>query len=85
MALATSNKPDLWATTAAARAERGTAWVFDPQSIAHVPQGWWWNPLAIVEDVEDAHRLANHFVQQVRNSQGRDDFWIQGRWTCSLR
>ena len=77
-ALATSNKPDLWATTAAARAEHGTVWVFDPQSIAHVPQSWWWNPLAAVEDVEDAHRLANHFVQQVRNSQGSDDFWIQG-------
>ncbi|RQX02816.1 type IV secretory system conjugative DNA transfer family protein [Micromonospora arida] len=77
-ALATSNKPDLWATTAALRAERGSVWVFDPQSIAHVPQGWWWNPLASVEDVEDAHRLANHFVQQVRNSQGSDDFWIQG-------
>ncbi|MEU3455392.1 type IV secretory system conjugative DNA transfer family protein [Micromonospora sp. NPDC006766] len=77
-ALATSNKPDLWATTAAARAEHGTVWVFDPQSIAHVPQRWWWNPLAAVEDVEDAHRLANHFVQQVRNSQGSDDFWIQG-------
>ncbi|MFC4018950.1 type IV secretory system conjugative DNA transfer family protein [Micromonospora sp. GCM10011542] len=77
-ALATSNKPDLWATTAAARTERGTVWVFDPQSIAHVPQDWWWNPLAAVEDVEDAHRLANHFVQQVRNSHGSDDFWIQG-------
>ncbi|MFF0097688.1 type IV secretory system conjugative DNA transfer family protein [Micromonospora sp. NPDC005257] len=77
-ALATSNKPDLWATTATARAERGTVWVFDPQSIAHVPQDWWWNPLAAVEDVEDAHRLANHFVQQVRSTQGSDDFWIQG-------
>ncbi|MEV4210201.1 TraM recognition domain-containing protein [Micromonospora sp. NPDC049662] len=77
-ALATSNKPDLWATTAAARAGHGTVWVFDPQSIAHVPQAWWWNPLAAVEDVEDAHRLANHFVQQVRHSQGNDDFWIQG-------
>ncbi|MFF0659110.1 type IV secretory system conjugative DNA transfer family protein [Micromonospora tulbaghiae] len=77
-ALATSNKPDLWATTAAVRAERGTVWVFDPQSIAHMPQRWWWNPLAVVEDVEDAHRLANHFVQQVRKSQGSDDFWIQG-------
>ncbi|MGN9808143.1 type IV secretory system conjugative DNA transfer family protein [Micromonospora sp. BQ11] len=77
-ALATSNKPDLWATTAAARAGRGTVWVFDPQSIAHVPQSWWWNPLAAVEDVEDAHRLANHFVQQVRNSHSSDDFWIQG-------
>ncbi|WP_432049932.1 type IV secretory system conjugative DNA transfer family protein [Verrucosispora sp. NA02020] len=77
-ALATSNKPDLWATTAAARAAHGTVWVFDPQSIAHVPQGWWWNPLATVEDVEDAHRLANHFVQQVRNTHSSDDFWIQG-------
>ncbi|MFD6608665.1 type IV secretory system conjugative DNA transfer family protein [Micromonospora chalcea] len=77
-ALATSNKPDLWATTATARADHGTVWVFDPQSIAHAPQSWWWNPLAAVEDVEDAHRLANHFVQQVRNTHGSDDFWIQG-------
>ncbi|MEU8220152.1 TraM recognition domain-containing protein [Micromonospora taraxaci] len=77
-ALATSNKPDLWATTAAVRTGHGGVWVFDPQSIAHVPQAWWWNPLAAVEDVEDARRLANHFIQQVRNSQGSDDFWIQG-------
>ncbi|MFF5217845.1 type IV secretory system conjugative DNA transfer family protein [Micromonospora sp. NPDC000442] len=77
-ALATSNKPDLWATTAAFRATHGAVWVFDPQSIAHMPQGWWWNPLAAIEDVEGAHRLANHFVQQVRNSHSSDDFWIQG-------
>ena len=37
--IATSNKPDLWATTAADRAAVGRVWVFDPQAITHEPHG----------------------------------------------
>ncbi|GIJ12213.1 type IV secretory system conjugative DNA transfer family protein [Micromonospora andamanensis] len=77
-AIATSNKSDLWATTAALRAEHGRVWVFDPQQIAHVAQEWWWNPLTVVRDVESAHRLADHFIQQIRNEHQGDDFWSMG-------
>lgn len=77
-AVATSNKSDLWATTAAMRAEHGRVWVFDPQQIAHVAQDWWWNPLTVIRDVESAHRLADHFVQQIRSENQGDDFWSMG-------
>jgi type IV secretory pathway TraG/TraD family ATPase VirD4 len=74
--LATSNKPDLWTATSAYRATLGTVWVFDPQAIVHEPQQWWWNPLATITGVEDAFRLADHFVQQIRHgSKSGEDFW----------
>lgn len=76
--IATSNKADLWAVTAAHRAEHGKTWVFDPQAIAHEEQAWWWNPLEAVSGIEDAQRLADHFIQQIRNGNGGDDFWILG-------
>lgn len=76
--IATSNKADLWAVTAAHRCEHGTVWVFDPQSITYEQQSWWWNPLASVINIEDAQRLADHFVQQIRTGNGGDDFWILG-------
>ena len=75
--LATSNKPDLWAATATHRSRLGPVWVFDPQAIVHGPQTWWWNPLAAIDTVEDAFRLADHFVQQIRHgSKSGEDFWI---------
>ena len=74
--VATSNKADLWAATAELRAaatgER--VWIFDPQRIAYAEQTWWWNPLRDLTSVEEAHRLASHFVQEVRGHRGRD-FW----------
>ncbi|MEU7802654.1 TraM recognition domain-containing protein [Micromonospora arborensis] len=76
--IATSNKADLWAVTAQHRSEHGIVWVFDPQSITHERQSWWWNPLASVTNIEDAQRLADHFVQQIRTGNGGDDFWILG-------
>ncbi|MER6754963.1 TraM recognition domain-containing protein [Micromonospora echinofusca] len=76
--IATSNKADLWAVTAAHRAEHGRVWVFDPQAITHEQQSWWWNPLEAVGGIEDAQRLADHFVQQIRSGRGGDDFWILG-------
>jgi type IV secretory pathway TraG/TraD family ATPase VirD4 len=76
--VATSNKPDLWATTSASRGRVGKVWVFDPQSITHSSQLWWWNPLATVTTVEDAHRLATHFVHSIDSGGRSADFWSQG-------
>ena len=71
--VATSNKPDLWAATAALRAGTGaTVWLFDPQRVTHQPQTWWWNPLRHLATVEQAHRLASHFVITVEDDRKRD-------------
>jgi type IV secretory pathway TraG/TraD family ATPase VirD4 len=76
---ATSNKSDLWAATSALRAAATgeTVWTFDPQRIVHAEQTWWWNPLRGVDTVEEAHRLAGHFVQEIRGGRGDRDFWSQ--------
>jgi type IV secretory pathway TraG/TraD family ATPase VirD4 len=73
--LATSNRADVWATTHTMRARAGRVWVFDPQSITRVSQSWWWNPLAAVLTVEDAARMASHFLQPIRRDKG-EDFWL---------
>ncbi|GAA0965398.1 TraM recognition domain-containing protein [Actinocorallia libanotica] len=65
----TSNKADLWAATAALRKK---VWLFDPQHIAYQRQGFWWNPLEGLTTVEDAHRLAGHFVLTVDDPQKKD-------------
>ena len=72
--IATSNKSDLWAATAALRAAGtgGRVWLFDPQQITYQPQGWWWNLLHGLRTVEDAHRLAGHFVLTVADEHRRD-------------
>ena len=71
---ATSNKADLWAATAQLRAEPtgGGVWLFDPQCISWQPQGWWWDLLRGLRTVEDAHRLAGHFVLTVSDEHRRD-------------
>jgi hypothetical protein len=71
--VATSNKADLPAAVAGVRAEHGTVWTFDPQRIAYTPQRFVWNPLAGVTTVEEAHRLAGHFVVGVESTG--DKFW----------
>jgi type IV secretory pathway TraG/TraD family ATPase VirD4 len=72
--IATSNKSDLWAATAELRAAGtgGRVWLFDPQQITYQPQGWWWNLLHGLRTVEDAHRLAGHFVLTVADEHRRD-------------
>jgi type IV secretory pathway TraG/TraD family ATPase VirD4 len=70
--VATSNKADLWAATAALRAEVGRVWTFDPQSIARAPRSWWWDPVRELVDVESAERLASHFVLTVDDDRSRD-------------
>lgn len=70
--VATSNKGDLWAATAT-----DDAWIFDPQRIIHAEQIWWWNPLAAVDNVEDAYRFASHFLGTI-DDDGKRDIWNQG-------
>ena len=72
--IATSNKSDLWSAISAVRAEKtgGRTWLFDPQHITYQPQEWWWNPLASLTTVEEAHRLAGHFVLTVDDGQKKD-------------
>jgi type IV secretory pathway TraG/TraD family ATPase VirD4 len=70
--IATSNKSDLWAATAALRTTAGQVWLFDPQMITHQPQDWWWDLLRGLRTVEDAHRLAGHFVLTVADEHRRD-------------
>ncbi|MGH3272753.1 MAG: type IV secretory system conjugative DNA transfer family protein [Streptosporangiaceae bacterium] len=70
--IATSIKSDLWAATAALRANLGRVWLFDPQLITHQPQAWWWDLLRGLATVEDAHRLAGHFVLTVADEHRRD-------------
>ena len=71
--IATSNKSDLWAATASLRsAAGGRVWLFDPQHITYQPQAWWWDLLAGLRTVEDAHRLAGHFVLTVADEHRRD-------------
>ena len=47
-------------------------WLFDPQHITYQPQTWWWNLLDGLRTVEDAHRLAGHFVLTVADEHRRD-------------
>ncbi|MFD0854026.1 type IV secretory system conjugative DNA transfer family protein, partial [Actinomadura adrarensis] len=72
--IATSNKADLWSAIATLRAEKtdGRTWLFDPQHITYQRQEWWWNPLAGLRTVEEAHRLAGHFVLTVDDGQKKD-------------
>ncbi|QVJ03486.1 type IV secretory system conjugative DNA transfer family protein (plasmid) [Nocardiopsis eucommiae] len=72
--LVTSNKPDVWQATVEIR-EKDTgqqSWLFDPQGITHTEQLWWWNPLQGITSVEDAFRLAGHFVLTVDDGQNKD-------------
>jgi type IV secretory pathway TraG/TraD family ATPase VirD4 len=72
--IATSNKADLWAATATLRARStgGRVWLFDPQRITWQEQVWWWDLLRGLRTVEDAHRLAGHFVLTVADEHRRD-------------
>lgn len=72
--IATSNKADLWAATATVREERTgqRVWTFDPQAVARTEQTWWWPVLAGITTVEEAERLAGHFVTTVEDERSRD-------------
>ena len=72
--IATSNKADVWSATSAIRADETAqrVWTFDPQRIAWAPQTWWWDPLADLTSVEEAERLASHFVLTVEDDRSKD-------------
>jgi type IV secretory pathway TraG/TraD family ATPase VirD4 len=75
--LLTSNKADVYAVTAARRTGHGRVWVFDPQRIAHVPAGFWWDALADATSMAGARRLAGHLVvAAIPDAAHRKDFWI---------
>lgn len=71
--VATSNKPDVWVLTAMLRAKVGPVWLFDPQRITYQAQGFWWNPLKSVRDVESAARMASYFMREVGGGSGSAD------------
>ena len=72
--VATANKADLWASTGELRAaDTGQrVWAFDPQRIARGPRSWWWDPIGDLGNVEDAERLASHFVLTVEDDRAKD-------------
>ncbi|MFD8525455.1 type IV secretory system conjugative DNA transfer family protein [Streptomyces capillispiralis] len=74
--LLTSNKSDVYSVTRAAREEAGTVWTFDPQGIAHTPRHMWWDMLAECVTIENARRMAGHFVASVNDDSAKKDFWI---------
>ena len=73
--LATSNRSDVWAATTRARMRVGMVWLFDPQQVTRQPQTFWWDPLSTVTTVEEAARLSDHFVQEIRGVGSSDPFW----------
>lgn len=77
--VATSNKPDLWSDTAAARADSGTVWLSDLQGISTRPgQDWYWNPLRVVDSQSAALRVASYFVSASREDNARTDAYFDG-------
>ena len=72
--VATSNKLDILYTAAVRTKLTNVApWVFDPQGVARTPQTWWWDPLDGITTVEEAERLAGHFIAEVEDE--KDSIW----------
>ncbi len=72
--VATSNKLDILHTAALRRQVTGIdPWVFDPQAVARTRQAWWWDPLAGITTVEEAERLAGHFINEADDI--KDPIW----------
>ncbi|MET9399314.1 TraM recognition domain-containing protein [Kitasatospora sp. NPDC002965] len=75
--LMTSNKPDVYAATVAARSRIGRSWGLDTQGVAQIERTWWWDIIAEAETIDRAERLASHFINQI-TSDAADPFWSQG-------
>ena len=59
-AYCTSNKRDLYDTTARARANKGEPWLFDPQGVADTgTPPFWWKPLASCQSIASVRRTAD--------------------------
>ncbi|WP_089157716.1 type IV secretory system conjugative DNA transfer family protein [Micromonospora sp. NBS 11-29] len=74
--LLTSNKSDVFTVTRQERARAGRVWTFDPQGIAYSERAMWWDMLGGCRTIEDARRLAGHFVSSVNDDSSKRDFWI---------
>ena len=74
--IATTTKPDIYALTAAVRAERGAVHVFNPQHIGGVPSTFSWSPVEGCQDPATAIRRADAFAFAV-SQKGVEDgtFW----------
>ncbi|MFD3484975.1 type IV secretory system conjugative DNA transfer family protein [Streptomyces sp. NPDC058665] len=74
--LLTSNKADVYAATLGSRSKVGQAWILDTQGVAQAERDMWWDMVAQADTLENAERLASHFVTQITNEQA-DPFWSQ--------
>ena len=74
--IATSTKPDIYALTAAVRAQLGPVHVFNPQHIGGVPSTFRWSPVDGCQDPATAIRRADAFAFAV-SQKGVEDatFW----------
>ncbi|HET9692487.1 MAG TPA: type IV secretory system conjugative DNA transfer family protein, partial [Acidimicrobiales bacterium] len=71
--ICTSTKPDVLAATAAARAARGTCWLFDPTGSTATPPGvrrLRWSPVAAASDWDDALVVTRAMARSARPAAG---------------
>ncbi len=77
--ITTSNKVDAYTLTVALREQVGRVFVLDPQAICGATQTWWWDPLASIKDMADAHKVVLHFSQTIGSGNSRaDPFFTHG-------
>jgi type IV secretory pathway TraG/TraD family ATPase VirD4 len=77
--ITTSNKVDAYTLTVGLRSQVGRVFVLDPQAICGAEQTWWWDPLAEIHDMADAHKMVTHFSQTIGSGNDRaDPFFTHG-------
>ncbi|MBF6064696.1 type IV secretory system conjugative DNA transfer family protein [Nocardia terpenica] len=77
--LSTSNKPDLYAHTRYGREQLGRVWLCDLQGVTgHRRAEFWWNPLAHIDTLADARKLASFFISASREPGDRKDAYFDG-------
>ncbi|MEZ2122982.1 type IV secretory system conjugative DNA transfer family protein [Corynebacterium sp. CCM 9203] len=75
--LATANKRDVVDLTRLGREQKGRVWVFDLQAIASDgAAAWWWNPLGMIRDINDARKLADYFASAAVSDDARQDAYF---------
>ena len=73
----TSNKRDLYDSTARARHKRGEVWLFDPQGIAGTEKpSFWWDPLDACRTIASARRIADVFASATRPPNASRDAYF---------
>ncbi|WP_405183629.1 TraM recognition domain-containing protein (plasmid) [Nocardia sp. NBC_01377] len=77
--VATSNRPDLYRHTCAARRERGQVWLSDPQAVTgRVEIGFWVDHLRHVDSLSAARKLASFFVSASKEKDAKIDAYFDG-------